>query len=49
MTTKQELQSQEKEIHNINAALEAHMKELDFKVRLAKYDLHCVVCRPLHH
>ncbi|XP_075710963.1 protein FAM81B [Rhinoderma darwinii] len=32
VTTKQELHAQEKEIHNISAALEAHMKELDFKV-----------------
>ncbi|XP_068103776.1 protein FAM81B isoform X2 [Hyperolius riggenbachi] len=31
-TTKQELQAQEKEIHNISSALEAHMKELDQKV-----------------
>ncbi|KAG9487999.1 hypothetical protein GDO78_007678 [Eleutherodactylus coqui] len=32
MTTKAELRAQEKEIHNISAALEAHMKELDMKV-----------------
>ncbi|XP_069819640.1 protein FAM81B [Dendropsophus ebraccatus] len=32
MTTKQELHAQEKEIHNISAALEAHIKELDLKV-----------------
>ncbi|XP_073446732.1 protein FAM81B [Dendrobates tinctorius] len=32
MTTKQELHAQEKEIHNVTVALEAHMKELDIKV-----------------
>ncbi|KAM4809764.1 protein FAM81B [Rhinophrynus dorsalis] len=31
-TAKHELKEQEKEIHSINAALEAHMKDIDFKV-----------------
>ncbi|XP_018416035.1 PREDICTED: protein FAM81B [Nanorana parkeri] len=31
-TTKQELQTQEKEIHSISAAVDAHVKELDLKV-----------------
>ncbi|XP_063820097.1 protein FAM81B isoform X2 [Pseudophryne corroboree] len=32
MTTKQELHTQEKEIRSISTALEAHVKQLDFKV-----------------